>query len=180
MYRVGRLATKAAAKDSTDAQVVRFTCAEPLAKLSGSRMIVIATRKSPIEKRPASRRRSPSDRWILNKVGIGRIMRRMSVTMLRAPRIINWPRAWEQVPNHCEKGTAEAVGRRQTWVRCHLPVQVNGSAIGEGDHLDDNIGRCKNSPVKFHDFLSPWQPKKHTFIEDHHNSFLKPDTMSRV
>ena len=96
--RVGTLATNAAPKDSTEAHVVRLTCAEPFAKLMGRRTTVIATRKKPTDKRAMMRRRSTSERCILKITGIGRKISIRSVTMLRAPRMMSWPSAWEQVP----------------------------------------------------------------------------------
>ena len=90
---VGTLATKAAPKDSTEAHVVRFTCADPFAKLSGSRMTVMATRKKPTEKSAATRSRSLSERCILKRVGMGRKISMRSVTMLSAPRMMSWPSA---------------------------------------------------------------------------------------
>lgn len=54
VYRVGMFATKADAKASTDAQIVRFTWRAPLVKFSLRRAMVIATRMKPTEKRPIS------------------------------------------------------------------------------------------------------------------------------
>jgi hypothetical protein len=54
VYRVGMFATKAEAKASTDAQIVRFTWRAPLVKFSSRRAIVMATRMKPMEKRPIS------------------------------------------------------------------------------------------------------------------------------
>jgi hypothetical protein len=51
VYSVGMFATKAEAKASTDAQIVRFTWRAPLEKFSSRRTMVIATRMKPMEKR---------------------------------------------------------------------------------------------------------------------------------
>jgi len=51
VYSVGIFATKAAAKASTDAQVMRFTWKAPLVKFSSRRTMVIATTMKPMEKR---------------------------------------------------------------------------------------------------------------------------------
>jgi hypothetical protein len=98
VYRVGMFATKAATKDSTDAQVVRLTWYMPWFKLSGRRMTVITTRKIPREKRLKSRALAGKERRISKRAGMGRAMRRTSVKILRAPRITSWPSASEQVP----------------------------------------------------------------------------------
>jgi len=52
-------------------------------------MIVIATRKRPTEKRLKSRSLAGNDRRISKSAGIGRRIRRTSVNMLRAPRIMS-------------------------------------------------------------------------------------------
>lgn len=48
------LATKAAAKASTDAQMVRLICRAPVEKFWSRRTMVMATRMKPTEKRAIS------------------------------------------------------------------------------------------------------------------------------